>query len=940
MATTKRIIQAPTVNNNWQITWGSSAPWGYLRKLPNELPWWDWPNSVRVIQTPQTDDNWNIIWWNGVRTWTNTPENTWSYNFKSITWVNQNTWNRVVVDGKEYILDGWARNATQNNTGSMPSTVSKDNSAILATAGKTWVTNNLVWGKTDNLPWVTKYAGQDQTAWGIKYWNNKAGIDLLNKQSMGQAPMQWVYNPTPTVATTQNPVVKKTLPKEETPVKPDIQAMDLPTIQENIDRLTYKVNSGKSLTEDEYVTFNQLRRQATEMMKPQSLKGWLDDLKNTQQGEITSTQQTLEEQNAKDLEAFTKSQEAYKTSQIAMINQEENLSRQRMAAIFGATGQDSSTDTISTFWQMEQNYSLQKQAKIEEVQAKIDLFGSQQRKDSAETIQKMKDRLYNTQLKAAEFDVANLQEINKYNQEQSKSTLEKLDKLKAMSDSILASSTPLTEEQKQQAAVIWQFLVDPDGWLNQALLESYKKTNPNLIPYALSMAVGERNKIQDNKLAMQWLDADIKKAQLNKLLNPDIDRKPTGETDANGNPILYDPKNPTNTAVIPVAPTDIGWLSGADLAKTLASWKIDWKKFFGVYATGDPDGTQFASIYDKAANMWLDAYMKSRQSRGSKITADMVNQASIATGVDPITIAAKMAQDSWMGTQGKGARNNNPWNVGQFDSLDAKWITVKWYPTLEDWVLAVADNFKKRQDALLSIAWRSTKNTELTNSDIAKFNDNTFNPDKLKSSVDKEKYKKYLDQKSNVMWNKDSSIQDIIAYSAGGKELDATAIQRLDKYSTVLWQLDWIQKQISTMDTWPILWKLRDINPYDTNAQVLKAQLQALIPNLARWVYGEVWVLTDADIKNYAQTIPNLTQTKDVQNAILALTLDTLAWGYKNQLQTLAASKRDVSWFAWLYESIKWQADAIRSSIWWKTPSQNTTDLSAQWFATSGRIKK
>lgn len=303
----------------------------------------------------------------------------------------------------------------------------------------------------------------------------------------------------------------------------------------------------------------------------------------------------------------------------------------------------------------------------------------------------------------------------------------------------------------------------------------------------------------------------------------------------------------------------------------------------------------------------------------------MVNQASIATGVDPITIAAKMAQDSWMGTQWKGARNNNPWNVGQFDSLDAKWITVKWYPTLEDWVLAVADNFKKRQDALMSVAWKSTRNTELTNSDIAKFNDNTFNPDKLKSSVDKEKYKKYLDQKSNVMWNKDSSIQDIIAYSAWGKELDATAIQRLDKYSTVLWQLDWIQKQISTMDTWPILGKLRAINPYDTNAQVLKAQLQALIPNLARWVYGEVWVLTDADIKNYAQTIPNLTQTKDVQNAILALTLDTLAWGYKNQLQTLAASKRDVSWFAWLYESIKWQADAIRSSIGWQAPQQSNT---------------
>ena len=83
---------------------------------------------------------------------------------------------------------------------------------------------------------------------------------------------------------------------------------------------------------------------------------------------------------------------------------------------------------------MEQNYALQKQAKLEEIQAKIDLFGSQQRKDSAETIQKMKDRLYSTQLKAAEFDVDNIKELNKYNQEQAKSTLERLDNLKAISD--------------------------------------------------------------------------------------------------------------------------------------------------------------------------------------------------------------------------------------------------------------------------------------------------------------------------------------------------------------------------------------------------------------------------------------------------------------------------------------------------------------------------
>lgn len=204
----------------------------------------------------------------------------------------------------------------------------------------------------------------------------------------------------------------------------------------------------------------------------------------------------------------------------------------------------------------------------------------------------------------------------------------------------------------------------------------------------------------------------------------------------------------------------------------------------------------------------------------------------------------------------------------------------------------------------------------IDSSDINRFNDNTFNPSKdLKGKKDKLKYDEFLKAKEQVFNSKDASIQDILKYSAGSKEMDASAITRIDKFATVMWQIDAIQKQIDDMDTWPVIWRLRNINPYDTDAQTLKAQLQSLIPNLARGVYGEVGVLTDNDIRNYAQTIPNLTQTKDVQKAILAMTLDTLAAWYKNQLQALAAAKRDVSWFAWLYESIKWQADSLRSEI-------------------------
>lgn len=84
---------------------------------------------------------------------------------------------------------------------------------------------------------------------------------------------------------------------------------------------------------------------------------------------------------------------------------------------------------------------------------------------------------------------------------------------------------------------------------------------------------------------------------------------------------------------------------------------------------------------------------------------------------------------------------------------------------------------------------------------------------------------------------------------------------------------------------------------------------------MARGVYGEVGVLTDADIQNYAKTIPNLTSTEDVNNAILAMTLDTIAGGYKKQLRTLAASGRDVSGFVSLHDEIKAQADYLKQSL-------------------------
>lgn len=139
---------------------------------------------------------------------------------------------------------------------------------------------------------------------------------------------------------------------------------------------------------------------------------------------------------------------------------------------------------------------------------------------------------------------------------------------------------------------------------------------------------------------------------------------------------IYDPntgkwiQNPTatTTGITTGAGTSA---TGADLYKKMTASTNP----IGVYATGDMDGSRHAAFYQDAANVGLDSYIN--KFTGTKITSDMVNQSAQKYGVDPLMIAATMALDSSMGTKGKGARNNNPGNIGQFDSLDAQGITVE-----------------------------------------------------------------------------------------------------------------------------------------------------------------------------------------------------------------------------------------------------------------------
>lgn len=546
---TKRTIQLPTLNQNNQVTWGNSSQGGFLRKLPNELPWWDWPNPKNVIQTPQTDANGNITGWWWKKTAMNSPEEpeVWTYRGDNgvVQTINKNT----------QPVSWWFTQYSSKT----------DRSAAVMNANKNGTTSSLPQATPANLPWVTKYAGIDKN-----YWNNQAGIDLVNKQSeldaLSEAEkaqrLAGAYNPTPppTVATAQNPVIKKTLdkPQEQTVTPAAIQWADINTLNSTLDELNYKVNvEGKQLSKDEYLAYASAKRQLQEMMKPQALTGWLDNLITNKENEIKQVTDESKINNDQELADFTRSQEVYKQAEIDAINQADEEQKKTLWFILGWQGAGQGTFAVEQIGKITQNSLAKKQALNEAVQAKIDLYGSQLRKDSQQTIQAMKDRLDSYYMKAAEFDVDNIKQMNEYNAKEWASKIEQIDKMMALAQSQAMAMQPLTEQEQAQAQAFAGNLYDNEWNFQNNVFEMLYKVNPKLANAAVLQGTAIQKERISNDMAMRWLDADIKRAQLNKLLNPDVDWKDSGKVDVNGNPILYDPKNPTNTRTLPITWTSI-----------------------------------------------------------------------------------------------------------------------------------------------------------------------------------------------------------------------------------------------------------------------------------------------------------------------------------------------------------------------------------------------
>lgn len=156
--------------------------------------------------------------------------------------------------------------------------------------------------------------------------------------------------------------------------------------------------------------------------------------------------------------------------------------------------------------------------------------------------------------------------------------------------------------------------------------------------------------------------------------------------------------------------------------------------------------------------------------------------------------------------------------------------------------------------------------------------------------------------------------QDLMEASKGGKPLTGDQSAPITKAIVALNQVGNLSALFNSTNTGPIVGLIRGFNPYDKDAQLIKGQIQSTLANLAR-SYGETGVLTDTDISRYAATLGKLTNPKDINQALVAMTLRSLSYGLDANLQSNAAALRDVSGYKGILSNFNSKVAEIDASI-------------------------
>jgi hypothetical protein len=300
----------------------------------------------------------------------------------------------------------------------------------------------------------------------------------------------------------------------------------------------------------------------------------------------------------------------------------------------------------------------------------------------------------------------------------------------------------------------------------------------------------------------------------------------------------------------------------------------------------------------------IDSYIK-RKYPNSPITGQMIANAAGKYGVSWEMMTAMMEQDSSMGTAGLGAKNNNPGNIGQFDSLGKQ--GVKGYNTLQEGVDAVASWLSRHKSTATPTSALGYTNDQLATAKSIMTPGSTLTVDKIKQA-DRPGVEAALSKlRSDALATGD--IYGIMKASAGGSKMDSTAVNIIAKYGTSVAQLVDLKKEIDSLKakggTGSFKGRITDKKFWDADNATIRAKLQGAIPTIARGVFGEVGVLTDQDIENYKQTIPNVKTPTEAVDRIYQGLLATINSRILSTYESYANAGYDVSGFAETYRNLK-----------------------------------
>jgi hypothetical protein len=174
----------------------------------------------------------------------------------------------------------------------------------------------------------------------------------------------------------------------------------------------------------------------------------------------------------------------------------------------------------------------------------------------------------------------------------------------------------------------------------------------------------------------------------------------------------------------------------------------------------------------------------------------------------------------------------------------------------------------------------------------------------------------YLEKQNEIFQNPDADFYDVISLSKWSGKWSVGERESMSKYGQALGWLTTLTWLVNNVETWPVAWRLKQLNPYTTDVAEFKAVIAWLVPTVARWIFNEVWVLTDTDIQNYMKTLPTLSKTKDQNKLVVAALLRTLSTWMKEKLDWMARSWVDVSKFEWSMKKMEDSINKLESEIW------------------------